>query len=116
MIKRFSILFLYSQGFRFMLFWNQFLRNATDGTWNIIDLIHAGVPCSTCNIKSQQTGRHWGPCEENPRVSPESRGDMSTSNDTSFDKWRDRSNKSTTGTLSGVFNGWKQKEKDSQGK
>lgn len=27
-----------------------------------------------------------------------------------------RSNKSTTGTLSGVFNGWKQKEKDSQGK
>ena len=84
--------------------------------WNIIDLMHVGVPCSTCNIKTQHTDGHWGPCEENPRVSPQSRGDKSASNDTSFDKWCDRANKSTAGTLSGVFKGRKQKAKDSQGK
>ena len=62
------------------------------------------------------TDRHWGPCEENPRVSLQSRGDKSTSKDTSFDKWCDRSNKCAAGTQSGVLNGQKQKEKDSQGR
>ena len=84
--------------------------------WNIIDLVPVGVPCSTCNIKTPHIDRHWGLCEENPRVSPQSRGDKSTSKVTSFDKRCDRSNKSTTGTPSGVWNGRKQKEKDSQGK
>lgn len=84
--------------------------------WNIIDLMHVGIPCSTCNIKTQHTDGHWGPCKENPRVSPQSRGDKSASNDTSFDKWCHRANKSTAGTLSGVFKGRKQKAKDSQGK
>lgn len=84
--------------------------------WDIIDLVHVGVPCSTCNIKTPHTDRHWGPCEENPRVSPQSRGDRSTSKDTSFDKWCDRNNKSAVGTPSGVLNGQKQKEKDSQGR
>ena len=84
--------------------------------WNIIDLVPVGVPCSTCNIKTPHIDRHWGLCEENPRVSPQSRGDKSTSKVTSFDKRCDRSNKSTTGTPSGVWNGRKQKEKDCQGK